>query len=209
MQVILLERIERLGQMGDVVKVKDGFARNYLLPQKKALRATDANKAKFEEQRVVLEARNLERANEAQAVADKLNGQSCVLLRQAAESGQLYGSVTARDVADAIGELGFKVQRGQIQLRTPIKELGVHTVRVVLHPGIAAEVQVNVARSEEEAKRQSQPDMDEARAEAEAIFETEELAERATKALSEDESEEAETAESAESAEEATTEDSE
>jgi len=207
MQVILLERIERLGQMGDVVKVKDGFARNYLLPQKKALRATDANRAKFEEQKVVLEARNLERANEAQAVADKLNGQICVLLRQAAESGQLYGSVTARDIADAVSELGFKVQRGQIQLKDPIKELGLHAIGVSLHPGISAEVQVNVARSEEEAKRQSQPGMDEARAEAEAIFETEELADRATKTLTEEEAEEGD--EAGKPAEEEVTEESE
>jgi large subunit ribosomal protein L9 len=184
MEVILLERIERLGQMGDVVRVKDGFARNFLLPQKKALRATDANRAKFEDQKVILEARNLERAKEAQAVADKLNGQSCVLLRQAAESGQLYGSVTARDIAEAVGDLGFKVQRGQIQLNNPIKELGVHTIRVSLHPDISAEVQINVARSEEEARRQSEPDKSEVLMEAEAIFETEELAERATKELS-------------------------
>jgi large subunit ribosomal protein L9 len=183
MEVILLERIERLGQMGEVVKVKDGFARNFLLPQKKALRATDANRAKFEEQKVILEARNLERAKEAQAVADKMNGQSCVLLRQAAESGQLYGSVTARDIAEAVGELGFKVQRGQIQLHNPIKELGLHTIVVSLHPDISAEVQVNVARSEEEARRQSEPDKSEALAEAEAFFETEELAERAAQEL--------------------------
>ncbi|HKJ73443.1 MAG TPA: 50S ribosomal protein L9 [Alphaproteobacteria bacterium] len=195
MEVILLERVERLGQMGDVVKVKNGFARNYLLPQKKALRATDANRTIFEEQKAIHEARNLERAKEAEAVAEKLNGQSCVLLRQAAESGQLYGSVTARDVADAVGELGFKVQRGQVQLATPIKELGLHTVSVSLHPDVSAEVQINIARSEEEARRQSEPDKDEALAEAEAMFETEELAEQAAKTLTEEESESASAAE--------------
>jgi len=196
MEVILLERIERLGQMGDVVNVKNGFARNYLLPQNKALRATDANRARFEAEKAVLEARNLERAKEAEGVADKLNGQSCVLLRQAAESGQLYGSVTARDIAEAVTKAGFKVQRGQIQLQNPIKELGVHTVSVALHPEVSAEVTVNVARSEEEARRQSEPDKDEALAEAEAIFETEELAEQATKVLTgEEEAEEAASAE--------------
>ncbi len=183
MEVILLERVERLGQMGEVVKVKNGYARNYLLPQHKALRATDANRARFEAEKTVLEARNLERAKEAQGVAEKLNGQTCVLLRQAAESGQLYGSVTARDVAEAVSGLGFKVQRGQIQLHNPIKELGVHTVRVSLHPEVSADVIVNVARSEEEARRQSEPDKDEVLMEAEAIFETEELAEQATKSL--------------------------
>jgi large subunit ribosomal protein L9 len=202
MEVILLERIERLGQMGDVVKVKDGFARNFLLPQKKALRATDANRAKFEDQKIELEARNLERAKEAQAVADKLNGQSCVLLRQAAESGQLYGSVTARDIAEAVGELGFRLQRGQIQLQNPIKELGLHTVVVSLHPDISAEVQVNVARSEEEARRQSEPDKSEALMEAEAVFETEELAERAAKELTGEEDAEAPAEETEEEAEE-------
>ena len=198
MEVILLERIERLGQMGDVVKVKNGFARNFLLPQNKALRATDANRARFEAEKTVLEARNLERAKEAEAVAEKLNGQTCVLLRQAAESGQLYGSVTARDVAEAVSKAGFKVQRGQIQLNNPIKELGVHTVNVSLHPEVSAEVVVNVARSEEEARRQSEPDKSEALAEAEAVFETEELAEQAAKALTgEEEAEEAEATEEA------------
>ena len=192
MEVILLERIERLGQMGDVVKVKNGFARNFLLPQNKALRATEANRARFEAEKVVLEARNLERAKEAGAVAEKLNGQSCVLLRQAAESGQLYGSVTARDIAEAISKAGFKVQRGQIQLQNPIKELGVHTVSVALHPEVLAEVTVNVARSEEEARRQSEPDKSETLAEAEAFFETEELAEEATKTLTGEEEAEGE-----------------
>ena len=196
MEVILLERIERLGQMGDVVNVKNGFARNFLLPQKKALRATDANRTRFEAEKTVLEARNLERAKEAETVADKLNGQTCVLLRQAAELGQLYGSVTARDIAEAVSGLGFKVQRGQIQLQNPIKELGVHVVSVALHPEVLAEVSVNVARSEEEARRQSEPDKNEALAEAEAMFESEELAEQATKVLTgEEEADEAEATE--------------
>ncbi|MFZ1815692.1 MAG: 50S ribosomal protein L9 [Rhizobiaceae bacterium] len=155
MQVILLERIARLGQMGDIVKVKDGFARNFLLPQGKALRATDANKAKFESQRVELEARNLERKSEAGSIHEKLDGTTYVIIRSAGETGQLYGSVSSRDIADALGENGFKVNRSQVSLRSPIKVIGMHEVSVVLHPEVESSVTVNVARSEDEAQRQS------------------------------------------------------
>lgn len=154
MEIILLERIEKLGSMGDVVTVKPGFARNYLLPQKKALRATKENLAKFEQQRVQLEADNRERREEAQTVADRLDGLAFVVIRQASEGGQLYGSVSARDIAEAIGEAGFKIGRRQIQLDAPIKSLGLHGVRVSLHPEVSASITLNVARTKEEAKIQ-------------------------------------------------------
>jgi large subunit ribosomal protein L9 len=155
MQIILLERIGRLGQMGDVVKVKDGFARNFLLPKGKALRATKANLAQFETQRTQLEANNLELKKEADAVAAKLNGKSFIALRQASDSGQLYGSVSTRDIAELITEGGFTVARSQILLDRPIKTLGRHPVRVGLHPEVIASVSVNVARTIEEAERQA------------------------------------------------------
>lgn len=155
MEVILLERVAKLGQMGDVVKVKDGYARNFLLPRHKALRATEANKAKFSEQRAQLEANNLARKKDAEAVAGKLDGQSFVLIRQAGESGVLYGSVSARDLAEAITAGGFTVSRAQIALQTPIKTLGLHKVLVVLHPEVSAGVTANIARSPEEAERQA------------------------------------------------------
>lgn len=155
MQVILLERIGRLGQMGDVVKVKDGFARNFLLPKGKALRATKANMAQFEQQRTQLEANNLELKKDADAVAAKLNGKSFIALRQASDSGQLYGSVSTRDISDLITEGGFTVARSQILLDRPIKTLGRHPVRVGLHPEVIASVSVNVARTLEEAERQA------------------------------------------------------
>ncbi len=155
MEVILLERVPNLGQMGDVVRVKDGYARNYLLRQRKALRATKRNLEAFAGQRVQLEAENLERRAEAEQVAQKLEGLSVVILRQAAEGAQLYGSVTARDVADAVAEAGFKVLRRQVDLGAAIKTLGVHPVRIFLHPEVAAGVFVNVARSLEEAKIQA------------------------------------------------------
>ena len=151
MEVILLERIEKLGQMGDVVTVKPGFARNYLLPQKKAMRATEQNRAVFEQQRVQLETVNLERKNEADAVARKLDGLRFVIVRQASESDQLYGSVTVRNIAQAITEAGFTVESKQVQLARPIKTVGLHELRVVLHPEVAVDVVANVARSEEEA----------------------------------------------------------
>jgi large subunit ribosomal protein L9 len=154
MEVILMERIEKLGQMGDVVSVKPGFARNYLLPQKKALRATKSNMARFETQRAQLEAENLTRREEAQRVAKDLEGMTVVLIRQAGESGQLYGSVNSRDVADAVTAAGVTVERSQIDLGAVIKALGLHKVRVQLHPEVAVTVTANVARSEEEAKVQ-------------------------------------------------------
>jgi large subunit ribosomal protein L9 len=155
MQVVLLERVEKLGQMGDVVKVKDGFARNYLLPKKKALRATKANLAYFETQRAQLEARNLERRSEAQGVGTKLDGKTFVLLRQAGDRGQLYGSVSPRDISDIITAGGFSVARSQVPLDKPIKNIGMHPVTVVLHPEVRVHVTINVARTEDEAERQA------------------------------------------------------
>ena len=155
MQVVLLERVEKLGQMGDVVRVKDGFARNFLLPQKKALRATKANIERFESQRAQLEARNLELKKEAEQVHAKVNGQAFVVLRQAGETGILYGSVSTRDVANAMTEGGFTTARNQAILDRPIKVIGLHEVRVVLHPEVSATITINVARTEEEAERQA------------------------------------------------------
>ncbi len=155
MQVILLERIEKLGQMGDVVKVKPGYARNYLLPKKKAMRATDENLKVFESQRTQLEADNLERRSEAESVAGKIDGLSIVLIRQAGEGHQLYGSVNARDMAQALDKEGVKVERSQVQLDKVIKVLGLHPVRLRLHPEVTATITVNVARSEEEARAQA------------------------------------------------------
>jgi large subunit ribosomal protein L9 len=153
MEVILLERIGKLGQMGDKVRVKDGFARNYLLPQGKALRATDANAAKFEGMKKELEARNLEHKGEADKIAAKLDGKDFVVIRQASEIGQLYGSVSARDLATLIEEGGFKVNRNQIALNAPIKTIGKHTVPVLLHPEVEVKVTITVARSADEAER--------------------------------------------------------
>lgn len=155
MQVILLERIGRLGQMGDEVTVKDGFARNYLLPQGKALRATEANRARFERERAQLEARDLELKSEAEAVAAKLGGQSFIVIRQAGDTGQLYGSVSTRDIADAVSEGGFSIERRQVMLDRPIKTLGLHDVRTSLHGEVEPHITVNVARSAEEAARQA------------------------------------------------------
>ena len=155
MEVILLERVAKLGQMGEVVRVKDGFARNFLLPRGKALRATDENKKRFETQRAQLEARNLERRKDAEVVGEKLDGQSFVIIRQAGESGVLYGSVSARDLAETMSAGGFTVGRDQIVLNAPIKTLGLHTVAVALHPEVEATVTINVARSPDEAERQA------------------------------------------------------
>ncbi|MEL7544096.1 MAG: 50S ribosomal protein L9, partial [Pseudomonadota bacterium] len=155
MDVILLERIAKLGQMGDIVTVKDGFARNFLLPQGKALRANKANKEVFERDRAQLEARNLEAKSEAQSVADKLEGESFVIIRQAGDTGQLYGSVSTRDIAETITENGFSASRNQILLDRPIKALGLHEMNIQLHPEVEAGVIVNVARSEDEAERQA------------------------------------------------------
>jgi len=154
MQVILLERIEKLGQMGDEVSVKPGFARNYLLPQKKALRATKDNRSYFEAQRAELEARNLERKREAERAAEKIQGMTVSMLRQAGETGQLYGSVTARDIADALADQGAHVERGQVNLGRQIKTVGLHPVTIRLHPEVSLEITVNVARSQGEADSQ-------------------------------------------------------
>jgi large subunit ribosomal protein L9 len=155
MQVILLQRVGRIGQMGDVVNVKDGFARNYLLPQKKALRATKDNLAKFEGQRAQLEATNLEQKKEAEAVAAKLEGQSFVAIRSAGDTGQLYGSVSTRDIAEIVTAGGFTVDRNQVIIEKPIKTLGLHGAKIQLHPEVVVGVSVNVARSQEEAERQA------------------------------------------------------
>ena len=155
MEIILLERIESLGQMGDVVSVKPGFARNYLLPRGKALRATEENRRTFEQQRTQLEANNLEGRKEAEAVAKKVEGLSIVLVRQAGEAGQLYGSANARDIADAVCEAGCIVTRQQVRLQRPIKLIGIHPVRIDLHPEVSVDIITNVARTQEEAEIQS------------------------------------------------------
>lgn len=176
MQVVLLERVEKLGQMGDIVKVKDGFARNFLLPRKKALRATKDNIARFEKEKAQLEARNLSQKKEAEGVAGKLDKQTFVILRQAGETGMLYGSVSTRDIADAITAGGISVNRNQVILDKPMKTLGLHDVKVALHPEVRVGVTVNVARTAEEAERQARgenvlaTEAEQARAEAEAMF---------------------------------------
>lgn len=156
MDVILLERIEKLGQMGDVVSVKPGFARNYLLPQKKAMRATENNRNSFDGQRAQLETVNLEQRGEAESVATKLDGLAFVVVRQASDNDQLYGSVTVRNVAQAITDAGFTVESKQVQLARPIKTVGMHDVIVKLHPEVSVTVRANVARSDEEAEMQAQ-----------------------------------------------------
>ncbi len=156
MQVILLERVPKLGQMGETVKVRDGFARNYLLPLGKALRANEANKKRFEAERSTLEARNLERKGEALKVAEVLDGKSFIVVRAAGETGQLYGSVAARDIVETLAAEGFNIGRNQVDLNTPIKEIGLHKVVLHLHSEVEVSVQLNVARSAEEAERQSQ-----------------------------------------------------
>ena len=156
MEVILLERISRLGQMGETVRVKDGFARNFLLPQGKALRANEANKKKFEGQRAQLEARNLERKAEASKVAETLDGKSFVAVRSAGETGQLYGSVSTRDIAELITAEGFSVNRNQILLNHPIKTVGLTNVAIALHPEVEVTVTLNIARTADEAERQAQ-----------------------------------------------------
>ena len=154
MDVILLERVINLGQIGDVVKVKPGYARNFLLPLRKALRATEANKAKFEAQRAQIEATNLEKRSEAEKIRSKVDGLKVVLIRQAGETGQLFGSVNARDVADAVTAAGFTVDRRQVILDRPIKVLGLHPLRVALHPEVIVSITANVAKSNEEAEAQ-------------------------------------------------------
>ncbi len=156
MEIILLERVEKLGQIGDRVSVRPGFARNYLLPQRKALRATKANLEFFERQRSQLEAVNLQKKQEAEVVAQKINGLSVILVRSAGDTGQLYGSVTGRDIADAAHAAGFTIDRSQVRLDKPIKTLGLFGTRVVLHPEVSVQITVNVARSQDEAAIQAQ-----------------------------------------------------
>ncbi len=155
MQVILLERVAKLGQMGEVVNVKDGYARNFLLPQGKALRANEDNVARFESQKAQLETQNLETKKEAEGVAAKLDGQQFIVIRSASDAGSLYGSVTTRDAADAATAEGFSVDKKQVALDRPIKELGLHSVTVTLHPEVEVKIQLNVARSAEEAELQA------------------------------------------------------
>ncbi len=152
MEVILLERIEKLGQMGDIVKVKDGFARNFLLPQKKALRASEDNLAYFEKERVTLEANNLKQKQEAEVILEKLDNFNLIIIRQAGETGQLYGSVNTNDIKNALDKNGFIVEKNQIKLDRPIKELGVHNVSVKLHPEVQAMISVIVSRTDAEAE---------------------------------------------------------
>ncbi len=192
MQVILLERVAKLGQMGDVVDVKPGYARNFLLPQGKALAASDANIASFEAQKAQLEARNLETKKEAEALAEKLGGEQFIVIRSASDAGALYGSVTTRDAADVATAGGFSVDKKQVILTAPIKDLGLHTVTVRLHPEVETEIALNVARSEEEAELQaSGKSIQElaAEAEAEAEFEIAELFDDIGAAASDDEDE--------------------
>ena len=155
MEIILLERVENLGQMGDVVKVRPGYARNFLLPQKKALRANETNKKVFEGQRAELEARNLERKAEAEAVAKKIDGRAFVIIRQASEMGMLYGSVSARDIAEIARAEGVSITRGQVRLNKPLKTLGIEKVRIALHGEVDATIDINIARSDDEAERQA------------------------------------------------------
>ena len=189
MQVILLERVAKLGQMGDVVDVKPGYARNFLLPQGKALTASEGNVASFEAQKAQLEARNLETKAEAEALAEKLNGEQFIVIRSASDAGSLYGSVTPRDAAEVATEAGFSVDRKQVALIAPIKELGLHNVAVRLHPEVTVEITLNVARSEEEAELQaSGKSIQElaAEEEAEAEFEIAELFDDIGSAASDD-----------------------
>lgn len=185
MDVVLLERIEKLGQMGDIVTVKDGYARNFLLPKGKALRSNKANLARFEAQRAQLEARNLELKTEAEAVAAKVDGDTYIAIRSASDAGSLYGSVNSRDIAELATAAGFSIGRNQIVLDKPVKELGLHDVRVTLHPEVSVMVTINVARSQDEAELQAQgKSIQEMRADEEAadafdvaeLFEDDELA---------------------------------
>lgn len=196
MQVILLERIAKLGQMGEEVKVRDGFARNFLLPQGKALRANEANRKRFESQRSQLEARDLERKSDAQKVAEKIDGRSFVVVRSAGETGQLYGSVSTRDIADLLAADGFNIHRNQVELNAPIKTIGLTTIALALHPEVDVSITLNIARSPEEAERQARGETLDS---AEAIYGSdydeasrpEEFFEDAEDDLGEDEGEEA------------------
>lgn len=195
MKVILLERIRKLGQMGETVTVKDGFARNYLLPQGKALRANEKNQAHFDAQRAELEARNLELKGEATKVGEKIADETFVAIRQAGDTGQLYGSVSSRDIADTICENGIQIDRNQILLNRPIKVLGVHEVLVSLHPEVEVKVNINVARTEEEAERQARGEdvtLDVADDEEEDVLSAEDVFEEGAEPTEEDASEEGE-----------------
>lgn len=176
MDVILLERVEKLGQMGEIVSVKDGYARNYLVPRGKALRATKGNRDQFEQRRAQLEAVNLERREEAQALQGRVDGMSVVVIRQAGEGGQLYGSVNTRDVAEAVTAEGVTIDRQQVRLEAALKTLGLHAVRIALHPEVDAHITVNVARSPEEADIQANPELAAAVARAEEEEAAEEVA---------------------------------
>ena len=179
MQVILLERVEKLGQMGDEVRVKDGFARNFLLPKKKALRATKANRDYFQTQKAQLEANNLKLKGEAEKIGQKLDGKTFTLIRQAGDRGQLYGSVSPRDVADVVEKAGHKVDRHQVSISQAIKTIGLFTLPVILHPEVKVNITINVARSEDEAERQAKgedvlagrTEQEEAKVAAEELFE--------------------------------------
>ncbi len=190
MEVILLERVEKLGQMGDVVTVKDGYARNYLLPQNKALRATKQNKERFEQERAQLEARNIEARKEAEDIAERMDGLSVILIRAASDMDQLYGSVTSRDIAEAVSNEGFSITRNQVRIDRPIKTTGMHDVAIRLHPEVTVNVVVNIARSQEEAELQargeSPADLAAAEARADAEAQRAEAAE-AARELNEDE----------------------
>jgi len=209
MEVILLERIAKLGQMGDKVTVKDGYARNFLLPKGKALRSNRENAARFEAERVTLEARNLERKSEAEAVALKLDGNTHVAIRSAGETGQLYGSVATRDIAATLEEVGFSVSRAQVELMQPIKTIGLHAITIILHPEVSASITMNVARSADEAERQAsgedltRRDAFDRDDEEEELLDAEEVFENAEDAPSDEDSEDSAEA-SAETEEEET-----
>ncbi len=197
MQVVLLERIAKLGQMGDIVTVKDGYARNFLLPQGKALRANKQNMERFESERAQLEADNLKLKTEAEAVKAKMDGESVIIIRQSSETGQLYGSVNTRDIATSYTEAGFSLNKSQIILDAPIKELGIYDISVSLHPEVEANVKINVARTEEEAELQARGESVTIEAEEEEAVEIEEVFEEGVEVSLDDEAQAEETVEAA------------
>ncbi len=197
MQVVLLERIAKLGQMGDIVTVKDGYARNFLLPQGKALRANKQNMERFESERAQLEADNLKLKTEAEAVKAKMDGESVIIIRQSSETGQLYGSVNTRDIATSYTEAGFSLNKSQIILDAPIKELGIYDISVSLHPEVEANVKINVARTEEEAELQARGESVTIEAEEEETVEIEEVFEEGVEVYLDDEAQAEETVEAA------------
>ena len=197
MQVVLLERIAKLGQMGDIVTVKDGYARNFLLPQGKALRANKQNMERFESERAQLEADNLKLKTEAEAVKAKMDGESVIIIRQSSETGQLYGSVNTRDIATSYTEAGFSLNKSQIILDAPIKELGIYDISVSLHPEVEANVKINVARTEEEAELQARGESVTIEAEEEEAVDIEEVFEEGVEVSLDDEAQAEETVEAA------------